>query len=75
MIGIEIVWSDGRKEWIDPVEKYDIKSNEIEWVISNGLYYYTYPKDSVTLMEYGLHPCCGSDVRGWHTYKCERSGE
>ena len=68
MIGIELTFTLGHKEWFDPVDRDEFHSMQTddEFVIDNGYFVYNVPKAQVkSVREYQLCDVCGGEVGIW----------
>ena len=79
-IGIELIFLDCSKDWIDPVDEDEfdsmITNSASDIVIKNGIGEYRYNKSDIAdIIKYPLFECCGHDGRGWHGSRCEKNGD
>jgi hypothetical protein len=76
-IGVEIIFRDETKEWIDPVDQYDFEVMEATatdvYKIVSGHNIYEYNVSEVKeLRQYPLFQCCGFDSRSErHSRHCQ----
>ena len=73
--GLEVTFTNGDKDWYDPVEyESGIKEGKDIYTIDNGYCFYLVDKNAVkSLRWYDLCPKCGSELYsdGCHIYGCE----
>ena len=65
MIGIELTYTDGEKDWYDPVKEIEFESmqTDSEYIIDNGFHIYKVPKSKVTnVRKYDLCSTCQYEV-------------
>ncbi len=76
-VGIEIIYKDGEKDWVDPVDEdlFEEITTPIDgyYSIYNGHGIYKYKANEVKEISiYQLYECCGFDARyEHHSSKCE----
>ena len=65
--GIEIVFKDGKKDWVAPVTDGGVSESEDEYLVCNGAFTYPYKKaDVAELRRYELCPKCHYAVDNCH---------
>ena len=70
MFGIEIVFKDGKKDWIDPVSN-DPQEKDGVLTVENSAHSYQYPMSDVArYFKYELCNKCGNDIR---THNCSEA--